>query len=54
MEEPAIAQLTGKFSASFEATCSLPCSKQPATDNFAEPDESISHPHTVLFEDPLY
>jgi hypothetical protein len=29
-------------------TCTLPCSQEPATDPYPEPDESIPHGPTLL------
>jgi hypothetical protein len=36
-----------------EAEVSLPCSQQPATDHYPEPDESNPHPATPFPYDPL-
>jgi hypothetical protein len=32
---------------------SLPCSQEPATGNYPEPDASISHPPTLSSKDPF-
>jgi hypothetical protein len=48
-----VAQAVKKYSVFIESEDSLPCSQEPVTDSYADPDESSAYRPTPSLEDPF-
>jgi hypothetical protein len=51
LEKITVAYLVKKFPLFVEYVGSLPCSQEPATGPYPEPDESSPHLHALFLED---